>query len=72
MSEDLVVLRSARNAFLVLLVLLLAVGVVQFVAGDGVTGPVGGLWVAGVVVYTGSKYYYRWRSETGEVTVDPG
>lgn len=61
MKTDHVVLLSARNAFLVLLVSLVAVGLYQFLTAGSVTRPVVVLWVVGVVVFYGSKTYYRRR-----------
>jgi hypothetical protein len=66
MSDDDVVLRSARNAFLVVLVTLLAISVYQFAVRDGVTWPVAVMWVAGAGVFYASKYYYGWRDDGSE------
>lgn len=53
------VMQAARNGFLVLIVVLLAVSVYEFVYVDqsGLTVPA--LWTLGAVVYFASKYYYE-------------
>lgn len=50
-------MRAARNAFLVLLIVLFAVSVYQFITDGGFLA--GALWILGVVVFYGSKYYYK-------------
>jgi hypothetical protein len=58
MAVDDAALRGARNGFLVVLVALLAVGVLQVVRLGSVSPAIGGTWVAGVLVFYGSKWYY--------------
>jgi len=59
MAVDDSVLLGARNGFLVVLLALLAVGVYQVVQVGSVSPAVGGTWVAGVLVFYGSKWYYE-------------
>ena len=56
-------MRAARNAFLVLVTLLLGISTYQFLTIDGITRPVAVLWVVSVLTYFGSKFYYD-REET--------
>ena len=57
-------MRAARNAFLVLVTLLLGISTYQFLTIDGLTRPVALLWGVSVVVYFGSKFYYdRYETE---------
>lgn len=58
MPADDAVLRSARNAFMVLLLLLLAISTYQFYTTGGLTRPVGVLWVAGAGTFYLSKWHY--------------
>jgi hypothetical protein len=58
MPADDIVLRSARNAFLVLLVLLLGISTYQFYTTGGLTTPIALLWVAGAGVFYLSKWRY--------------
>jgi len=58
------VMRAARNAFLVVIVLLLGVSVYQFLTIGIVSRPIGLLWVAGVLAFYGSKYYYQRQIES--------
>lgn len=51
-------MRAARNAFLVLVTLLLGISTYQFLTIDGITRPVAILWGVSVVTYFGSKFYY--------------
>ncbi len=67
MPADDIVLRSARNAFLVLLLLLLAISTYQFYKFGGPTMPVGVLWVAGAGAFYLSKYHYG-RKDSGDAT----
>jgi hypothetical protein len=66
------VLRSARNAYLVLIVALLAVGAYQFVVAGGVSTPIVALWVAGAGVFYASKYYYGRQDESEPSGADGG
>lgn len=58
MPADDAVLRSARNAFMVLLLLLLAISTYQFYTIGGLTRPVGIMWVAGAGSFYLSKWHY--------------
>jgi len=53
------VMRAARNAFMVLILVLLGLSVYRFVYVEdgGLTVPA--LWTVGIVVYYASKYYYQ-------------
>lgn len=53
-------LLAARNAFLVLFVVLFGLSVYQFVTGGGFLA--GALWTLGAAVFYASKYYYQRRS----------
>jgi hypothetical protein len=60
MTDD-AVLKSARNGFLVLILAVLAVGVYQ-ITQEGTASPaIVATWVAGVLVFYGSKWYYGRR-----------
>jgi hypothetical protein len=59
--DDAIVLRSARNAFLVVLLLLVGVSTYQFYTIGGITGPIAVLWVAGAGAFYLSKWYYGRR-----------
>lgn len=59
MPADEDVLRAARNAYLVLIVTLLGIGIYQLVTVGEVRPEILGLWIGGVVVYYGSKWYYE-------------
>lgn len=65
MAGDDTVIRSARNAFMVLLVLLFAVSTYQFYTIGGLTTPIGVLWVAGVGTFYLSKWYYGRQATAG-------
>jgi hypothetical protein len=52
------VLRSARNAYLVVLLLLVAISAYQFFAIGGITRPVAAIWVTAAGVFYLSKWYY--------------
>lgn len=58
------VVRSARNGFFVLIVGLFVAGMYQILLIENQTVLIPTLWSVGVVVFYGSKYYYRHR-ETG-------
>jgi hypothetical protein len=58
MPDDQVVLRSARNGYMILLVLLFAISTYQFVTIGGITPPIILLWVAAAGVFYASKWYY--------------
>jgi hypothetical protein len=65
--DDRTVLRSARNAFGVMLLVLLGISTYQFYAIGGVTTPVALLWATGAGVFYLSKYYYgRQATDTAE------
>jgi hypothetical protein len=56
--DDDVVLRSARNGFLIVLLLLVALSTYQFYTTGGITGPVAAVWVAAAGTFYASKWYY--------------
>jgi hypothetical protein len=56
--DDDTVLRSARNAFLVVLVLLVALSTYQFYTIGGITGPIAAIWVAAAGTFYLSKWHY--------------
>jgi len=58
MAVDDAVLRSARNAFLALMVVALGVGVYQFVTAGRIAPGTAAIWAVGAAVYYVSKYYY--------------
>jgi len=53
------VMRAARNAFLVVILLLLGVSTYQFFTIDSITRPIALLWIVAVLAFYGSKHYYR-------------
>lgn len=53
------VMRAARNGFLVLILVLLGVSIYEFIYVENSGLVVPALWTIGVVVFYGSKYYYR-------------
>ena len=59
--DDDIVLRSARNALLVVFLLLVAVSTYQFYTMGGITSPVAAIWVAAAGVFYLSKWYYGRR-----------
>lgn len=58
MAADRDVLLSSRNGFLVVILALLAVAVVQIVRDGAASPAIVATWVAGVVAFYGSKWYY--------------
>jgi hypothetical protein len=62
--DDDVVLRSARNAFLVVLLLLVGISTYQFYTIGGITSPVAAIWVAAAGAFYLSKWHYG-RQEPG-------
>jgi hypothetical protein len=58
MAVDDAVLRSARNAFLALMLVAVGVGVYQFVTAGRIAPGTAVIWVVGAAVYYVSKYYY--------------
>ncbi len=58
MAVDESVLRSARNAFLALMIVALGVGVYQFVTAGRIAPGTAVIWGTGAAVYYASKYYY--------------
>ena len=72
MSDE--VLRSARNAFLVLMVLLVAISTYQCFSFGGVTDPVAVMWVVGAGAFYASKWYYGRGADptAGETADGPG
>lgn len=63
MPADDIVLLSARNAFLVLILLLLGISTYQFYTIQGVTTPVAAMWVTAAGVFYLSKWYYNWSGD---------
>lgn len=68
MPVDDTVTRSARNGYLVLILVLLGLSIYQFVTGGGFLA--GALWVVGVAVFYVSKYYYMRQEGEGEEEED--
>lgn len=58
MAVDENVLRSARNAFLALMVGIIVVGLYQFVTAGRISLAVAAIWVLGAAAFYGSKYHY--------------
>lgn len=58
MPPDDVVMRAARNAFLLLLLALVVISTYQFATTGGLAPEIGAIWVVGVGTYYGSKWYY--------------
>jgi hypothetical protein len=56
--DDDVVLRSARNAYLVVLVLLVGLSAYQFYTIGGITNPVAAIWATAAGGFYLSKWYY--------------
>ncbi len=61
---DDIVLRSARNAYLVVLLLLVGVSAYQFYTIGGITGPVAVIWVSAAGAFYLSKWYYQRQGDT--------
>jgi hypothetical protein len=70
MAVEMAVLRSARNAFLVLLLTLVGLAVYEFVSLGTVRPGTAIAWVAGAAVYFGSKWYYG-RQDAGSAGDGP-
>lgn len=62
MADD-VVLKSARNAFLALLIVLVAVSTYQFVTIQRITPELAAVWITGAGAFYASKYYYGRRGD---------
>lgn len=58
MTVDEAVLRSARNAFLALMVVIVAVGASQFATTGGISPEIAAIWVVGAAVFYASKWRY--------------
>jgi hypothetical protein len=58
MAVDETVLRSARNAFLALMVGIIVVGIYQFATAGRVSVAVAAIWVLGAATFYASKYHY--------------
>lgn len=56
--DDIIMLQSARNAYLVVLLLLVGLSAYQFYTTGGITDPVAALWIVAVGVFYASKWYY--------------
>lgn len=63
MAVDEEVLRSARNAFLALMLVTVAVAVVQFVTRGSIAPAIAVIWLVGAVVFYASKWHYGRRAE---------
>lgn len=63
MAVDEAVLRSARNAFLALMIGIIAVGIYQFVTSGRVSVAVAAIWILGAATFYGSKYHYGRSAE---------
>jgi len=63
------VMRAGRNGFAVLIVVLLGLGIYEFVVESDLTVPA--VWAIGVVTFYASKYYYQ-RQEAGDGEGAPG
>jgi len=62
--DDDIVLQSARNAYLVVLLLLVGISAWQFYTIGGITNPIVAIWIAAAGVFYLSKWYYgRQESE---------
>lgn len=55
------VLRSARNGYLVLIVLLVVISIYQFLQVGTVRPSIAFLWIVGAGTFYLSKYKYRWK-----------
>jgi hypothetical protein len=64
-------MRSARNAFLVLLVVLVGISTYQFYSFGSITAPVAVMWVVGAGTFYASKWYYG-RSDGADGTGESG
>jgi hypothetical protein len=56
--DDDIVLRSARNAFLIVLLFLVGASTYQFYTIGGITTPIAAIWVAAASSFYLSKWYY--------------
>lgn len=65
MAVDETVLRSARNAFLALMVGIIAVGLYQFVTAGRISLAVAAIWVLGAATFYGSKFHYGRSGDDG-------
>lgn len=63
MDEADPVMRAARNGFLVLIVVLLGLSIYEFVYVDDSGLSIPALWTLGVIVFYGSRYYYRHKGK---------
>ena len=59
MAADLLVLRSARNAYLLVLLALVGTSTYQFATTGGITPAVALLWIVAAGGFYLSKWYYR-------------
>lgn len=73
MADD-VVLRSARNAFLALLLVLVAVSTYQFVTIQRITPELAAVWITGAGAFYASKWYYGRQpaADTDDEGPEPG
>jgi hypothetical protein len=70
MPDDDIVLLSARNSFLVLLLLLLGISTYQFYTIRGVTRPVAAMWITAAGVFYLSKWYYGRQTDASTATTE--
>jgi len=67
MAADLLVLRAARNAYLLVLLALVGTSTYQFATTGGISPAVALLWIVAAGGFYASKWYYR-RSGPDEAT----
>lgn len=72
MAVDEVMLRAARNAYLLILIALVAVSTYQFVTIGGLAPEIAAIWVVGVGTYYGSKWYYGSRESGADDAATDG
>ena len=74
MAADLLVLRAARNAYLLVLLALVGTSTYQFATTGGITPAVAILWIVGAGGFYLSKWYYRraGSDDAGAGTGDDG
>jgi hypothetical protein len=63
------VMRAGRNGFAVLIVVLLGLGIYEYVVESDLAVPA--VWAIGVVTFYASQYYYR-RQKAGDGEGDAG
>lgn len=70
MTDDDIVLYSARNAFLLVLLVLFGFSTYQFYTIRGITTPVAAMWVTAAGVFYLSKWYYKRQAATPAETTE--